>query len=374
LTRLSPEVRLTDEQYRSVTDMVGAANAAVETTLSLARYPRGRHPISYHGIFAPSMDDFNVYEYVLGPLQLARTHEGDSVAALRVCRATLNVGRSFGDEPDLRLQKVRQYYHAQAIGGLMRLLGQCEATEADLAAFQPALAEEAESDTWALVLRGQRAAAFQALEAVRSGELKPWILRSVTPDPPRSDKPIDAVGEWLDDYFAPDTRPAAAWALRYCTRLLEAAELPWPQRRTAVEALAVERDDSAELAWEILWRVPQLAGFFQTAQAHGRCAVVAVAVERHRLRRGSWPDSLAALVPDLLPAVPIDPFNGQPLYYRRTANGVVIYSVGTNGADDGGKLFEVHALSSGADLGVRLWDVPHRRQSPAPPPPSEPGR
>jgi hypothetical protein len=56
-----------------------------------------------------------------------------------------------------------------------------------------------------------------------------------------------------------------------------------------------------------------------------------------KARTGRYPDSLAELVPDLLPAVPIDPFTGDPLVYRREGEGFVVYSLGSNQKDDGGR-------------------------------------
>jgi hypothetical protein len=43
------------------------------------------------------------------------------------------------------------------------------------------------------------------------------------------------------------------------------------------------------------------------------------------------------LVPDWLPAVPIDPYSGVPLVYRPTSSGHQLYSVGPDGVDDGGR-------------------------------------
>ena len=42
----------------------------------------------------------------------------------------------------------------------------------------------------------------------------------------------------------------------------------------------------------------------------------AVAIERHRRARGTLPATLAELVPDFLPAVPLDALTGQPLDYQ----------------------------------------------------------
>jgi len=68
-----------------------------------------------------------------------------------------------------------------------------------------------------------------------------------------------------------------------------------------------------------------------------RLTITAIALERHRLRHGSYPASLAALVPDVLREVPVDLQDAQPLRYRREANGeFLLWSVGKNGVDDGG--------------------------------------
>ncbi|MEI2722644.1 MAG: hypothetical protein V9H26_03600 [Verrucomicrobiota bacterium] len=68
-----------------------------------------------------------------------------------------------------------------------------------------------------------------------------------------------------------------------------------------------------------------------------RLTITAIALERYRLRHGRPPNDLAALVPDFLPAVPIDLMSGRPLAYLLTAGGAsTLYSVGEDGRDDGG--------------------------------------
>lgn len=78
---------------------------------------------------------------------------------------------------------------------------------------------------------------------------------------------------------------------------------------------------------------------FAHAQAAADMARIACALERHRLARGNFPDALAALTPQWLEKIPHDVLSGQPLKYRRTDDGqFVLYSVGWNQTDDGGKL------------------------------------
>lgn len=69
-----------------------------------------------------------------------------------------------------------------------------------------------------------------------------------------------------------------------------------------------------------------------------RTVETTLAVERYRLaNNGRLPSDLNALTPDLLPGVPTDPFDGRHLRFARLAKGCVVYSVGVDGRDNGGK-------------------------------------
>jgi hypothetical protein len=71
--------------------------------------------------------------------------------------------------------------------------------------------------------------------------------------------------------------------------------------------------------------------------AHMDIARTSLAIERFRLAAGKIPEQLADLVPKYLEQVPMDPFDGQPIRYRRTEPGYVLYSVREDGQDNGGK-------------------------------------
>jgi hypothetical protein len=68
-----------------------------------------------------------------------------------------------------------------------------------------------------------------------------------------------------------------------------------------------------------------------------KTVTTAIALKRYQLRHGNLPPNLSALVPEFLPAVPLDPVDGNPLHYRPNGDGTyLLYSVGSNGKDDGG--------------------------------------
>jgi hypothetical protein len=78
---------------------------------------------------------------------------------------------------------------------------------------------------------------------------------------------------------------------------------------------------------------------YKEAEYVGRLGVTqaVLAVERFRLAHlNALPDSLAELTPRFVDVVPTDPFDGQPLRYKKTSpNGFVIYSIGKDRTDDG---------------------------------------
>jgi len=82
-----------------------------------------------------------------------------------------------------------------------------------------------------------------------------------------------------------------------------------------------------------------------------------LALEIYRDNSRSYPQNLDE-VKRIFPDIPLDPFTNEPLKYRRTDKGYVVYSVGENLTDDGGE----------GDIGGRQNDVVGRFPLPEPPP------
>ena len=94
-------------------------------------------------------------------------------------------------------------------------------------------------------------------------------------------------------------------------------------------------------------------------------ASTAIACERYRRAHGRWPDTLADIPRNILPEIPTDPFNGQPIQYRKLDDGVVVFSVG-----DGDQLMVQRRKNRNdalSDLGTgwQLWNPERRGVPPA---------
>jgi len=72
--------------------------------------------------------------------------------------------------------------------------------------------------------------------------------------------------------------------------------------------------------------------------ANLRATLLTAALEFRFARDGAYPEKLSELSPDPLAALPVDPFSGEPFIYHRQGDlTYVLYSVGPNGTDDGGR-------------------------------------
>jgi hypothetical protein len=159
--------------------------------------------------------------------------------------------------------------------------------------------------------------------------------------------------------------------LQYNTDQVEIAKLPDHLQDAAFIKAASQLNNQPMFVRWMASSTQRVAVSDRRALAEGRCARVAVAVERFRLRQQRWPKTLAEVVDaGLLPEVPDDPCNGLKLRYRVLPDRVVIYSVGADLKDDGGHLDRTNRSGAGTDWGVYLWNVDRRRQRPPGPVPA----
>ena len=135
--------------------------------------------------------------------------------------------------------------------------------------------------------------------------------------------------------------------LQHMRQMIEACDRPtWPTAREIVDVLEVVAEQ-VHVGLERVRRpisavmLPSLARAVQMhylGLAERRMAAVALALRLYELDHGRRPRELADLVPDYLPAVPLDPMaaNDRPIFYLPNAKQPILYSIGANGTDDGG--------------------------------------
>ena len=111
------------------------------------------------------------------------------------------------------------------------------------------------------------------------------------------------------------------------------------------------------LAWATtrwtVWRSRRQAEMrHKRITAHVRLLIAELAARCYESEQGRAPADLEQLVPKYLQRVPVDPFSGRPMLYRAQGTNWLLYSVGEDGVDDGGK-------RAGRSTGDLFFDSPY---------------
>lgn len=127
--------------------------------------------------------------------------------------------------------------------------------------------------------------------------------------------------------------------------LAEAAQPAWERAKTPsifgreIEAMHASSVDRLRFL-PIVLLMPALDRMIESGDLivqQRDATLTAIALELYRRLHGRWPDSLEALVPSLLPSLPLDQYTGQPLRYLLRDGGPILYSIGSDGIDHGGE-------------------------------------
>jgi hypothetical protein len=359
LAELPQDQLMTPVQARAVALALKSADKSLAEARHLSDLSQGRYPAALTPDYIlTNLAHLRMVDVVGSLLIRDAQFEAQQVrvdAALASCRGILNTGRSIGDEPRFFSQERRLVTQAMACQQIERTLAQGQPSEPALAALQHLLEDEAAYPLFLIAERGERAGWDRLFQAMASGEL--------------SLKKSERLVAWGLLAFSGGNQNRAT-LLKIHNRLVEIAKLPVEEQDEHLKnhPLPLPNQVPFMTATYLLPKVQKATADLSKARginpAALRCAIVAIAAERYRLAHGTWPTSLDALVPSSLPALPKDPYDGKPLRWRRLADGVVIYAVGPDGQDDGGKLDRTKPGAVGTDVGFRLWDVAQRRKPP----------
>ena len=300
---------------------------------------------------------------VIGILQydaILRCQAGDADGAIESCRGILNVARSLKGQPFLISQLVRIAEQAIAVAEIERALGQGDTfTDANLQKLQDLLEMEIADDTLHQAMRGERAAGHQIYVLMGQGKISfteltgNMGLRS-------------GIAERFVDLFPGVILSGYPDYLKMMSEQVRASKLKDVERADAMAGLREKMIQKRNILSNLIMpATTKVADASQRTQASLRCAQVAVALERYRLKREDWPSSLDALVKaGFLKEVPVDPYDAKPLRFKKTPTGVIVYSVGMNKVDDNGKLHR-NPMTPNTDIGLELWEPRLRGVAPA---------
>lgn len=139
--------------------------------------------------------------------------------------------------------------------------------------------------------------------------------------------------------------------LDYFQRCIDAAQLPLEEREGEFGVISIDLANEVSRYQLYIFSIAsniKVAEIDMRVIGTLRCAETALAIERYRLKYDSLPESLEDLVPEFMEAVPLEPFDGEPLRYIRHADGgYTVYCIGDDWVDNGGLSREQMAEQTG---------------------------
>jgi len=320
---------LSEDARQLMVRHVEANREALQLLHEGATVEESRYPIDLSDGFESLLPHLSVYRdahYLLCFEALTCMEAGDPNGAARAIQAALGVTHSLDHEPTVISQGVRLRSQVTILGILERLLCRQTLAEPQLQALETAVQDAYVPEALKRALVGERCMIVH-LFAVR--QLPSSNLR------------------WTSSMQAVlEVYSALGLTAREGTRLLDTAEefiqalqLPPLRRQEAIERATLRLDACTKRSMMLFEysHLSAVVAFEIEYIASVRTALVALAAERFRLRPGRWPETLSELVPQYLPDVPDDPFDGAPLRYRCLEAGFAVYSVGEDRGDDGGR-------------------------------------
>lgn len=253
-----------------------------------------------------------------------RLYEGDISGALESLETLLALGNSMEHQLSLLEHLVRGSTFGKAVEEGECILNEVQLSDTQLADLQESFQSLELHASFTRATIGDRAMGYLAVQHPETiDDFDPavlFMLRLAIP-------------------------PASKIYLGAMSEKVAASRQAYPEaltRSTQIDDQLLERSKEGNAFERLKYASPlMLASLSKSAfasNAHRIAArditVAAIASERHRLEKGDYPESLPLLVPEYLEAVPSDPFDGQPLRFKKSQQEVVLYSVGINGVND----------------------------------------
>jgi hypothetical protein len=322
--------------------------AILDQITEAARRPRAQYDIRYadgpnammsHLYFHKSMAD------TLRTRAAARVATGDTAGAADDIDTILRLAELTGEDPVLIGYLVRVHIQSIAFSAFWDGTSQHAWSDAQLAAFQRRFEGLKQRDSLVKAFRFERLFGKTFFELMRQGKLDPDNFGAMV-----SDGKLNSFGwglvprAWLlqNQAYHSSVMEQVVDALQRCDseRGIGAKGSIWETEQ--IDGWFYDREGSRFNPYRIFAHalLPGLAEVHAKADRSlttSRLAITVAGLERHRLATGTYPKSLVDLVPKWVPAVPLDPMDGQPLRYRLNADGTfTLYSVGPNHTDDNG--------------------------------------
>jgi hypothetical protein len=337
-------------------------DSAVEELRLASQRPYASVPLNYEDGFSsttallPVLTELKRCTQVLQLRAAAELADGQSAKALEDVKLLLYLNNSIRNSPFLISHLVRIAIVAIGLQPIWEGLVEHKWSDEQLVALDAELSKIDFLADYGSIMRGERAFAIASFESQRHSR----EIISYRDDRIVTNKLTFMPSAWFYQNELAIARMQQQWILPLVdtnSRTVSPEKL-----RQANDANRAETKHYSPYKVQALMLFPAISASVKKVaaiQVSINLARVACALERYRLAHGEYPETLDALVPQFIEKLPHDIINGQPLHYRREADGrFILYSVGWNEKDDGGTV----ALTKGGNVdrenGDWVWQYP----------------
>jgi hypothetical protein len=324
---------LTEETKAIIAQYLADNQNALELLHKGAAIEHSRYPIDLTKGFEtlmPDLSNMRVGAKLLKLEAILHAENAEPQSAARSIKSTFGLGRSLDKEPVLISYLVRIACQGLAVSTLEHVINRTEFTDEQLVDLSQTLVNAEDPCAVIRAFAGERCAGASIFTL-------PASQISRVADGSSSSLAVAAFGLYK---FSGLADMDASIYMDLMNDYMKAIQLPPHQRQGAADAVDAKFEKTSKIHVLLHIFMPALTRVTtidvrNIAQLH--TARAGLAVQRYRLATGKLPDTLADLMPTYLDAVPKDPFDGKDLKYKKLETGFVVYSIGEDGSDDGGK-------------------------------------
>ena len=366
---------------RANPDAIARALAENTEALQLLRAARsksdvnwGTHftsPMRFFDMWAAGLSDCRIMVAMAGAQAYWQHLQSDDAGAIETVRDSLALAEAVGRDPALANIVLSSSLAQMTSSQVENIFADLRITNSPvdgLASRQQVSAligallddsEQARRRTWAIYCT--RASSLALCSGLLSGTNLAGLLSSTNLE---SQMPSPTAYENLQSLWEkPLLRARMVDVLEETKQFVEASRQPNLPAAKAMILPRPQRNWLGRIRYEMADMLEPPDGrvivFSFQGQALRRMAAVALAIRMYEVDHGSRPATLEMLVPEYLPVLPADPFraDGGTFVYRPGGDKPMLYSVGSNGVDDGG----VHGFNNHDHVfsldGVPMEDV-----------------
>lgn len=288
----------------------------------------------------PHYDKLARFAQVLAAMAIVEARGGNAHRAAKLIDDGLRLGELLKDEPVLIGQVIRYDIMSTMTDALAAVLCSCPLAPDDAARIDARLASIHPIPGWANAAVGQRTLGIAVFDEI-FGRRYPTDFM----DKPGSTQPAKRVTQQGRSMrLRPKLYARVTWTLDELQYLERMRSLVRSEGQPYAEHMrACPTDYDTYTGWARVAVVtcvllpPWTSEPAHTASARIAAGRILLRVHAFRARHERYPSQLTELQTTDKWAAPADPYSGKPFIYRRHGNGFILYSIGPNMRDDGGR-------------------------------------